>query len=187
MSENDQAPVADGAVGSVVTHAAPVAADALPSAVPADGADSSVTDTSAGLPPMFEVAAQSRRARLPAGIFAVAVLVVASVLGHWLVGIGACIGVVLGGMNAQLLQASMVRFTVGAAGPTGSSKPLRKQFVVGGFARLGVITVAVIVLVALVHELGWGLLIGLAGFQLTLLSFSGVAMYRQLRGQVWGA
>lgn len=140
-----------------------------------------------GLPPMFEVAAHARRARIPAAVFAIAVLVVASVLGHWLVGIGACIGVALGAMNARLLQSSMVRFTDGAAGPTGSSKPQRKQFVVGGFARLGLITVAVIVLVALVRELGWGLLLGLAGFQLILLAFSGFAMYRQLRGQVFGA
>jgi len=140
-----------------------------------------------GLPPMFEVAAHSRRARIPAAIFAIAVLVVASVLGHWLIGIGACIGVALGAMNARLLQNSMVRFTDGATGPTGSSKPQRKQFVVGGFARLGMITVAVIVLVALVRELGWGLLLGLAGFQLILLAFSGFAMYRQLRGHVYGA
>ncbi len=142
---------------------------------------------SVGLPPMFEVSAHTRRARVPAAVFAVAVLVAAAVLGRWLIGIGACLGAVLGAANAQLLQASMVRFTAGAAGPTGASKPQRKQFVLGGFARLGLITVAVIVLVALVRQLGWGLLIGLAGYQLLLLSFSGIAMYRQLRTQVFGA
>jgi hypothetical protein len=151
----------------------------------ADGADSAGGAAPVGLPPMFEVAAHARRARIPAAVFAVVALIVASVLGHWLIGVGACIGVVLGNANAKLLQASMVRFTAGAMGSeVGSSKPQRKQFVLGGFARLGLITVAVIVLVALVHQLGWGLLLGLAGFQLILLGFSGFAMWKQLSGEV---
>lgn len=140
-----------------------------------------------GLPPMFEVAAHARRARVPAAVFAIAVLVVASVLGHWLIGIGACIGVALGATNARFLQTSMVRFTAGAAGPSGATKPQRKQFVAGGFARLAAITVVVAVVLLLVRELGWGMLAGLAGFQLILLAFSAFAMYRQLRGQVFGA
>lgn len=138
-----------------------------------------------GLPPMFEVAAHARRARVPAAVLAIAGLVVASVMGYWLVGIGACLGVALGAMNAQLLQGSMVRFTAGAAGPTGASKPQRKQFVANGFVRMAAITVVVVVLMILVRNLGWGILAGLAGFQLVLLAFSGVAMYRQLRGQVF--
>lgn len=138
-----------------------------------------------GLPPMFEVSAHARRARVPAAVLAIAGLVVASVMGYWLVGVGACLGVAVGAMNAQLLQGSMVRFTAGAAGPAGASKPQRKQFVASGFMRMAAITLVVVVLMILVRDLGWGMLAGLAGFQLVLLGFSGVAMYRQLRGQVF--
>ncbi|HEX7355657.1 MAG TPA: hypothetical protein VF288_12600 [Mycobacteriales bacterium] len=140
-----------------------------------------------GLPPMFEVAAHARRARIPAAVFAIAVLVAASILGHWLIGVGACLGVALGGANARFLQSSMVRFTAGAAGPAGATRPQRKQFVAGGFTRLAAITVVVVVVLLVVRELGWGMLLGLAGFQLILLGFSAFAMYRQLHGQVFGA
>ncbi len=124
--------------------------------------------------PLTEVAQQSRRVRIPAAIVAVLSLVVASLLGAPLIGAGVCLGLAFGGLNAQLLQASMVRFTDAAANR-------RKQFVLGGFARLGAITVVTLVLVSLIRPLGWGILGGLAGYQMLLLGFAAAAMYKQVR------
>lgn len=124
---------------------------------------------------LAEVAQQSRRAQLPALAVGVLTLAVTAVLGYVLIGVGVCLGLSVGLLNARVLTASMQRFIPGAAGQN-------KRFVLGGFSRLGAITVGTLLLVVFAQPLGIGVLVGLAVFQAILLGFAGATMYRQVRG-----
>jgi hypothetical protein len=126
---------------------------------------------------MSEVALQTRRVMLPAVGLGVVGLVVAAIIGTPLAGVGVCLGLAFGMVNARLLQGAVQRrFDALAAAPG-----RRTHFLSSGAGRLAGITLATLLLVVLVRPLGFGVLIGLAVFQVTMIGFAAAAMYRQVR------
>jgi hypothetical protein len=124
-----------------------------------------------------EVALQTRRMTLPAVVMGVVGLVVATVLGWPLAGVGVCLGLAFGMINARLLQGAVERRFEVLMG--GSAR--RTHFLSSGMTHLAGITAVTLLLVWLVRPLGFGTLIGLAVFQITMIGFAAVTMYRQVR------
>jgi hypothetical protein len=81
-----------------------------------------------------------------------------------MIGLGACIGLALGTLNFRLVGASVIK--VGKREDENKRRPLSLNTV----GRLGVISVITIGLLLLSFQLGFGVLVGLAVFQLVLLA-----------------
>jgi hypothetical protein len=84
--------------------------------------------------------------------------------GKPLIGVGACIGLALGTLNFRLVGASVIK--VGKREDENKRRPLALNTV----GRLGVISVITIGLLLISFQLGFGVLSGLAVFQLVLLA-----------------
>jgi len=126
---------------------------------------------------MSEVALQTRRAVLPAVVIGVVALIIGFVIGQPLGGIGVCIGLGLGMLNARMLQDSVQRrFEILVDSPG-----TKTHFLSSGAVRLALITLVTLGIVILIRPLGFGILIGLAIFQLTMIGFAAVAMYKAVR------
>ena len=82
---------------------------------------------------------------------------------RYLLGVGACIGLALGTINFRLVNSSVVK--VGAREDDNKRRPLAMNTL----ARMGVISAITIGLLFVSFNLGFGVLAGLAVFQLLLL------------------
>jgi hypothetical protein len=81
-----------------------------------------------------------------------------------LLGLGACIGLGLGTLNFRMIGRSVAR--VSASGVENKRRPLA----LNTFGRLGLITVVTLGLMTFSHQLGFGILAGLAVFQVVLIA-----------------
>lgn len=97
-------------------------------------------------------------------VFGVVALIVAVVLGYYLVGIGACIGLALGTFNFRMMDGSVAR--VSELADDNKKKPLA----LNTLGRMGIITVVTLGLVFAVPAMGFGVLGGLAAFQILLVA-----------------
>ncbi len=113
------------------------------------------------LPSLPDVA---RRTTTTALIVGVAAFVACLSFGVLLVGVGACVGIGLGIMNFRMIGGSVAR--VSASGAANKRRPLALNTV----GRLSLITVVVFGLMLLSHQLGFGVLGGLAAFQVIMLA-----------------
>jgi hypothetical protein len=113
------------------------------------------------LPSIPEV---SRRTVGAALVIGVAALVAAFSFGHLLVGVGACIGLGMGTLNFRLVGVSVDK--VAAMDVDNPKRPLA----VNTFGRMGIITVIALGLCFLSKPLGFGVLAGLAVFQIILIA-----------------
>lgn len=111
-----------------------------------------------------DIPAVSRRTVTAALILGVAGLVGCISFGKPMIGVGACIGLALGTINFRLVGASVIK--VGKREDENKRRPLALNTV----GRLGVISVITIGLLLLSFQLGFGVLSGLAVFQLVLLA-----------------
>jgi hypothetical protein len=111
-----------------------------------------------------DIPAVSRRTVTAALILGVAGLVGCISFGKPMIGVGACIGLALGTLNFRLVGASVIK--VGKREDENKRRPLALNTV----GRLGVISVITIGLLLLSFQLGFGVLSGLAVFQLVLLA-----------------
>ncbi|HWE69491.1 MAG TPA: hypothetical protein VG205_03965 [Acidimicrobiales bacterium] len=111
-----------------------------------------------------DIPAVSRRTVTAALIFGVAGLVGCISFNKPLIGVGACIGLTLGVLNFRLVGASVIK--VGKREDENKRRPLALNTV----GRLGVISVITIGLLLISFQLGFGVLVGLAVFQLVLLA-----------------
>ena len=111
-----------------------------------------------------DIPAVSRRTVTAALIIGVAALVGCISFGKPMIGVGACIGLALGTLNFRLVGASVIK--VGKREDENKRRPLALNTV----GRLGVISVITIGLLLLSFQLGFGVLCGLAVFQLVLLA-----------------
>lgn len=113
--------------------------------------------------PVAEVDGVIRRTLRSA--LAVGILAIGAGIGFGkpLVGPGVIVGLVLGIFNNRLFQLSAARFT------TEEGKVVRKPFASSVAVRLGLCTAVAFLTVWLVPPLGWGVIGGLAGYQLILL------------------
>ena len=113
------------------------------------------------LPDISEVA---RRTVSMALVVGVAALVAAVSFGNVLIGLGACIGLGLGTFNFRMIGNSVARVT--AREEANKRRPLA----INTLGRMGIITVVTIGLLFLSPSLGFGVLGGLAVFQVVLLA-----------------
>ncbi len=90
-----------------------------------------------------------------------------------LLGVGACIGLGLGTLNFRMIGNSVAKVT--ASGVANKRRPLA----INTFGRLGIITVVTLGLMTFSHELGFGILAGLAVFQVILLANVARSMAKQ--------
>jgi hypothetical protein len=110
-----------------------------------------------------DVPAVSRRTVTAALIVGVMALAAAISFNRYLLGVGACIGLALGTLNFRMVSSSVVK--VGAREDENKRRPLA----LNTMARMGIISVITIGLLFLSFNLGFGVLAGLAVFQLLLL------------------
>ncbi|MDP9182205.1 MAG: hypothetical protein M3P04_05450 [Actinomycetota bacterium] len=99
---------------------------------------------------------------VPAGVAAVA-LILAGFVGHVQIGLLLAVGVALGAANGLLMEAATARMTPDA-------DPDRKDIVRGALGRLGIITVVALVIAYLARPDGWVVLLGVAGYQILMLT-----------------
>ena len=121
------------------------------------------------LPQVSTVARRTVLVGLVVGGVALALGVVA---GYPLVGLGICLGLALALMNFRLIS----RATVKAASSERPDK--RRPLAVNALGRLGLISVVALAITYFVRQLGFGILVGLALFQFSLLGNVVVAMLR---------
>ena len=113
------------------------------------------------LPNLPEVSRRTLGATL---VFGAAALVAAFSFGYLLVGVGACIGLGMGTLNFRLIGVSVDKVT--AMDVDDPKRPLA----VNTLGRMGVITVIALGLTFLSKPLGFGVLGGLAAFQIILIA-----------------
>lgn len=105
-------------------------------------------------------------------------LVALSLTGHALYGLFGCLGILLGSVNALLVQRSVVRY--GATDEAVSTKKLLATSIAG---RLAFTTVIALVLAFVFAPSGIAVFIGLAVFQILTLGTTALPMMRGLRQQ----
>jgi hypothetical protein len=113
------------------------------------------------LPNVPDVARRTVSTALVAGV---AALVGCIAFGYSLLGVGACVGLALGTFNFRMIGNSVAR--VSASEVENKRRPLA----INTLGRLGIITVVTLGLMTFSHELGFGILAGLAVFQVILLA-----------------
>lgn len=113
------------------------------------------------LPNVGDVARRTTGAALVVGV---AALIAAVSFGHLLVGLGACIGLAMGLVNFRLVGVSVDKVT--AMDVDNPKRPLA----VNTLGRLGIVTVIALGLCFVSKPLGFGVLGGLAVFQILLIA-----------------
>lgn len=98
-------------------------------------------------------------------VVGVAALVACIAFGKPLLGLGACVGLGLGTLNFRMIGNSVTRVS---ARPGGGNT--RRPLALNTMGRMGIITVVTIGLLFVSPELGFGVLAGLAIFQVVLLA-----------------
>jgi hypothetical protein len=126
-----------------------------------------------GLSPI-SAAANLRRSVMVAAVLGVVAIVVASILGHPLMGIFGSVGLALGAGNNWMLQRSVMAY--GADLVAG-----KKKFRRGVMGRLASITILAIGIGLIVHPDGLGVFAGLAIFQVLMLVGAAVPVFRSMR------
>ncbi len=113
------------------------------------------------LPNVSDVARRTLSATLIVGI---AALVGTIAFGHSLLGVGACMGLGLGTLNFRMIGNSVAKVSEREDGNT------RRPLALNTMGRMGIITVVALGLLFISPSLGFGLLVGLAVFQVILLA-----------------
>jgi hypothetical protein len=106
----------------------------------------------------------SRRTISMVLVVGVAALVACVSFDKPLIGLGACTGLGLGTLNFRMVGNSVAK--VSASGVKNSRRPLA----LNTFGRLAIITVITLGLMTFSHQLGFGILAGLAVFQIILIA-----------------
>jgi hypothetical protein len=122
------------------------------------------------LPEISRMLRRTVFATLGVGIVA---LVVLSLVGYPLAGLGACIGLALGIVNIRLVMSTASRLNA-----SGTTK-VRRPMAMNTLSRLGLTTVIVIGLVIVNLALGMGVLGGVAVFYFLFVVSLGVTLLRQ--------
>lgn len=110
-----------------------------------------------------QIASVSRRTVLGALVFGVVALVACLLLGAFLVGLGLCVGLGLGLINFRMVQASVVK----VSGRAQENK--RRPLAMNTMGRLAIVSVIALGLLFVSFDLGLGVMVGLAAFQMLLL------------------
>jgi hypothetical protein len=127
----------------------------------------------AGLSPIT-AAANLRRSVIVGAVLGAVAIVIASVVGHPLMGVFGVVGLGLGALNNWMLQRSVIAY--GANVEVG-----KKKFRRGVMGRLSGITILAIAIGLVIHPDGLGVFAGLAIFQILMLVGAAVPVFRSMR------
>ncbi|HLI73909.1 MAG TPA: hypothetical protein VKU86_08515 [Acidimicrobiales bacterium] len=119
-----------------------------------------------------QISTVARRTVLVGLGIAGAALVIGTVAGYPLVGVGVCAGLALALVNFRMIS----RATVKAAASARPDK--RRPLAFNTLGRLGFISVVALAVTYFFRQLGFGILVGLAFFQFSLLGNVVIAMLR---------
>jgi hypothetical protein len=119
-----------------------------------------------------QISTVARRTALVALVFGVVALVGLALLGYVILGLGICLGLGMALGNFRLIQVATVKATAS------EREDKRRPLAMNTLGRMGAITVVALGLVFLSRQLGFGVLLGLAVFQFTLIANVIVAMLR---------
>ena len=115
-----------------------------------------------------------RRSIIMAACVGALAVAVSILVGHWLFGVFACVGLGLGAMNSRMVQGAVLAYGQ-------SEAPNKKaQFTKSIVARLAVVTVVALGCAYFLRPDGFGVFAGLAFFQMLMLGGASVPVYRQL-------
>jgi ATP synthase I chain len=128
--------------------------------------------------PLSEVDRIVRRTAYASIAIGIVGAVIAIVLGQPSVPIGLAIGLGLAIVNHRVFQSSALRFT------TDEGVVNKKPFAGSVALRLGVCTAIAFGLLYLDQPVGWGVIAGLALFQVTMLFYAMLALLRFQRQQI---
>jgi hypothetical protein len=123
---------------------------------------------------LIELNAVLRRSYIVAAAIGAGGLILTSLLGFPLVGLGLIAGLALGAVNSRIQRVSMARY-VGDAGPQ------KTVFMASSLVRLGAITGVAIVVIVVARQIGWGMVFGLALFQFVVLASTARTLLKSLR------
>ncbi|MGH9103722.1 MAG: hypothetical protein ACRDYD_12180 [Acidimicrobiales bacterium] len=126
--------------------------------------------------PLVDVVGVYKRAFVVAGVLALAVVAASAALGHWMVGPGAVLGVLAGAGSNRAFQTRTLAMM--RDGGRVGKRPLASSVLV----RLGIVTAVVLYLIYALPPLGWGMMAGIAAFQLALLGAALGSLLRLARG-----
>jgi hypothetical protein len=126
------------------------------------------------LGPVMVPVGTPRRVFIIAAVLGGLALLLASLLGHPLVGLLFLVGLVLGGVNNIMTVRSILKFT--AAGD-----PDRKRFAKASLARLGYISLLAAVFIVVFRREGIAVLAGLAVFHLLAALATSVPVLKEFR------
>jgi hypothetical protein len=124
--------------------------------------------------PLIELNAVLRRSYIVAAAIGAGGLILTSLLGFPLVGLGLIAGLALGAVNSRIQRVSMARY-VGEAGPQ------KTVFMASSLVRLGAITGVAIVVIVVARQIGWGMVFGLALFQFVVLASTARTLLKSIR------
>lgn len=124
--------------------------------------------------PLIELNAVLRRSYIVAAAIGAGGLILTSLLGFPLVGLGLIAGLALGAVNGRMQRVSMARY-VGDAGPQ------KSVFMASSLVRLGAITGVAIVVIVFARQVGWGMVFGLALFQFVVLASTARTLLKSMR------
>jgi hypothetical protein len=125
--------------------------------------------------PLIELNTVLRRSYIVAAAVGGGGLILTSLLGYPLVGLGLIAGLALGAVNSRMARTSMARYAAGAAGPQ------KSVFMASSLVRLGAITAVAIVVIVVARQIGWGMVFGLALFQFVVLASTARTLLKSLR------
>jgi ATP synthase I chain len=111
------------------------------------------------------------------GITAVAILS-AGLMGHLMVGVFFGIGLLLGLLNAVLVQRSVASITA-------KEHPLKSSMALNSATRLAIITVIALIIAFVFRPSGLGAMFGLALFQVLLVASTALPVWKKLRAGDW--
>jgi hypothetical protein len=121
------------------------------------------------------VAVNYRRTIVGAFVVGGVSLLALSLVGAYAAGLLLCLGLALGAYNARLVATGAVKAAAGG-------RPHRtRRFVGNALVRLAAISAVALVLMVAVHPGGWGVLVGLAVFQLLLIGMAAGPLLREIR------
>jgi len=125
--------------------------------------------------PLSEVAVNYRRTLIVALIVGGVALAALSLTGSYAAGLLVCVGLGLGAYNSRMVAHGAARIAAG-------ERTYRKRrFVGGALGRLAVISAIALLLLVAVRPGGWGVLVGLAGFQVLLLTMAARPLLQEIR------
>ena len=127
-----------------------------------------------GATPIMVTVGAPRRVFASAGVLGLAGIVVAAVIGHWLVGVLFLAGLGLGALHNKMTANSIHRHTAGGA------EPDRRRFAFASLARLTYVTLLGVVGLVVFHRAGLAVFVGLVIFHFMALLGTSLPLLKEL-------